>query len=143
GPRARGRRRRRDRRAARRALPDPPAPRGADVLPAQGERLRPLAGRDAPPAADGHPGGAGLIVDHAPVQRSAPAGSGVVERIILRTSRSATGSLVTSNVPLASMSARIDRQRFCALALGLAHASGPPHPAPAAGPVLTQSGGRS
>ena len=32
------------------ALPDPPAPRGPRVLPAQGGRLRPLAGRHAPPA---------------------------------------------------------------------------------------------
>ena len=35
---------------ARRALPDPPAPRGPRVLPAQGGRLRPLARRHAPPA---------------------------------------------------------------------------------------------
>ena len=33
-----------------RALPHPPAPRGAHLLPAQGRRLRPLAGRHAPPA---------------------------------------------------------------------------------------------
>ena len=34
----------------RRALPDPAPPRGAHLLPAQGERLRPLAGRHAPAA---------------------------------------------------------------------------------------------
>ena len=33
---------------ARRALPHPAAPRGARVLPAQGDGLRPLAARDAP-----------------------------------------------------------------------------------------------
>ena len=43
-------RRRRRRRPPRRALPDPPTPRGPRVLPAQGGRLRPLAGRHAPPA---------------------------------------------------------------------------------------------
>ena len=37
------------RRCARRAVPDPPAPRGARVLPPQGRGLRPLAARYAPP----------------------------------------------------------------------------------------------
>ena len=38
----------------RRALPDPPPPRGAHVPPAQGQRLRPVAGRHATPAGPRH-----------------------------------------------------------------------------------------
>ena len=47
-----------------RAVPDPPAPRGAHLLPAQGRRLRPLAGRHAPPA--GPPGRGGLTHQRTP-----------------------------------------------------------------------------
>src|SRR3954468_17627934 len=53
---ARAGRRGRDRRrgAGRRALPHPPPPRGARVPAPQDQRLRPLAGRDAAPAAQRH-----------------------------------------------------------------------------------------
>ena len=44
-------------------VPDPPAPRGAGVLPAQGRGLRPLARRHAPPA------GARQSIAHAQAER--------------------------------------------------------------------------